>query len=306
MFKFTFQVEPDEEISSTETKDEEPKPTAERKESSCAEKENPVVYPCEELTFDASYVSNKSAINPDVTSTFQPAPNCSIEYLNQLALLDETFTDDIVTAESDHSDLIPNRYEGGLKVWECTYDLGEFLATSEERKTELQGRKVLDLGCGAGILGIEALLLGSSCVHFQDYNKDVLTKLTMVNYDLNCRTTNDTDKEDRETLPPTGEVKFFSGDWGCFTDQYQHKYDLILTSETIYSTDNYSKLLQLFDRKLEPDGVVYLAAKTYYFGVGGGVRLFEQAIDKDGRFQHKVVWSCETGVKREIVRITRK
>ncbi|XP_035908733.1 histidine protein methyltransferase 1 homolog isoform X2 [Anopheles stephensi] len=304
MFKFTFQVEPDEEIASAALKDEETKQAPDANGTSTVEKETPEVYPCEELTFDPSSLSNKTAINPDVTSTFQPAPDCSIEYLNQLALLDETFTDDIVTAESDHSDLVPNRYEGGLKVWECTYDLGQFLATSDERKAELHGKKVLDLGCGAGILGIEALLFGSSCVHFQDYNKDVLTKLTMVNYDLNCRTTNETEAEAKE--PPTAQVKFFSGDWGSFTDQYQHKYDLILTSETIYSTDNYTKLLELFDRKLEPEGVVYLAAKTYYFGVGGGVRLFEQAIDTDGRFQHKVVWKCETGVKREIVRMTRK
>uniref|UniRef100_A0A182MF81 protein-histidine N-methyltransferase n=1 Tax=Anopheles culicifacies TaxID=139723 RepID=A0A182MF81_9DIPT len=308
MFKFTFQVEPDEETPPAVSKDEDTKPSPEANGSSTKVDVNTTdVYPCEELDFESSALSKEGAISPDVTSTFSPAPDCSIDYLNHLALLDETFTDDIVTAESDHSDLVPNRYEGGLKVWECTYDLGEFLASSDERKAELHSKKVLDLGCGAGILGIEALLLGSSCVHFQDYNKDVLTKLTMVNYDLNCRS-NETDTTAPET--PTVEVKFYSGDWGCFTDKYQQKYDLILTSETIYSTQNYSKLLALFDRKLEPDGVVYpfriyLAAKTYYFGVGGGVRLFEQAIDKDGRFRHEIVWKCETGVKREIVRITR-
>uniref|UniRef100_A0A182VV14 protein-histidine N-methyltransferase n=1 Tax=Anopheles minimus TaxID=112268 RepID=A0A182VV14_9DIPT len=302
MFKFTFQVEPDEETPSPELKDEETKPSPEANGSSTNVDETTDAYPCEELDFESSALSNEGAISPDVTSTFSPAPDCSIDYLNHLALLDETFTDDIVTAESDHSDLVPNRYEGGLKVWECTYDLAEFLAASDERKAELRGKKVLDLGCGAGILGIEALLLGSSCVHFQDYNKDVLTKLTMVNYDLNCRS-NETDTA--ATQSPTVEVKFYSGDWGSFTDKYQQKYDLILTSETIYSTKNYSKLLALFDRKLEADGVVYLAAKTYYFGVGGGVRLFEQAIDKDGRFRHEIVWKCETGVKREIVRITR-
>ncbi|XP_053664944.1 histidine protein methyltransferase 1 homolog [Anopheles marshallii] len=301
MFKFTFQVEPDEETSSVALKDEKTKSSAETKGSSTTTEETPDVYPCEELTFDTSVLQN--AVSPDVTNTFILTPDCSIEYLNHLALLDETFTDDIVTAESDHSDLIPNRYEGGLKVWECTYDLGQFLAASGERTAELHGKKVLDLGCGAGILGIEALLLGSSCVHFQDYNKDVLTKLTMVNYDLNCRS-NETDEATKQS--PTVNVKFYSGDWGCFTDKYQQTYDLILTSETIYSTQNYAKLLALFDRKLEPDGVVYLAAKTYYFGVGGGVRLFEQAIDKDGRFRYEVAWKCDTGVKREILRITRK
>uniref|UniRef100_A0A182X7Q1 protein-histidine N-methyltransferase n=1 Tax=Anopheles quadriannulatus TaxID=34691 RepID=A0A182X7Q1_ANOQN len=309
MFKFSFQVEPEHESPSTTSKDEEAKPESSTEESKSTVKGDSDVYPCEELDFE-SLQSNKTAVNPDVTSTFTPGAELAIDYLNHLALLDETFTDDIVTAETDHSDLIPNRYEGGLKVWECTYDLGEFLSACEERRAEFGGKKVLDLGCGAGLLGIEALLLGASCVHFQDYNKDVLTKLTMVNYDLNCRSSTESDESKEQKSTPV-EVKFFSGDWGSFTEKYDETYDLILTSETIYSTQNYAKLLQLFDRKLEPSGVVpsllrYLAAKTYYFGVGGGVRLFEQAIDADGRFRHEVVWKCCSGVKREIVRITRK
>uniref|UniRef100_A0A182NEC6 protein-histidine N-methyltransferase n=1 Tax=Anopheles dirus TaxID=7168 RepID=A0A182NEC6_9DIPT len=302
MFKFSFQVETDEEAPSTSGKDEktQPNPTPNGATDSDVQ-ENIEVYPCEELSID-TLQSTKTPVNPDVTTTFTPAAEYPIDYLNQLALLDETFTDDIVTAESDHSDLVPNRYEGGLKVWECTFDLGMFLVESEDRRAEFREKKVLDLGCGAGILGIEALLLGSSCVHFQDYNKDVLTKFTMVNYELNCGSS---DKEgDRQD--PVGAVKFYSGDWGSFTEKCHDKYDLILTSETIYSTHNYAKLLELFDRKLETGGVVYLAAKTYYFGVGGGVRLFEAAIDADGRFRHELVWKCASGVKREIVRITRK
>uniref|UniRef100_A0A182Q3J8 protein-histidine N-methyltransferase n=1 Tax=Anopheles farauti TaxID=69004 RepID=A0A182Q3J8_9DIPT len=287
MFKFSFQVETESEAvsSTTEEGNEETTPTPEIDSTTdSGEKDSTEVYPCEELAID-TLQSRRNAINPDVTSTFTPAAEYPIEYLNNLALLDETFTDDIVTAESDHSDLVPNRYEGGLKVWECTYDLGTFLVESEDRRAEFRGKKVLDLGCGAGILGIEALLLGSSCVHFQDYNKDVLTKLTMMNYDLNCRS-NDKDEEKQD---PEGEVKFYSGDWGSFTENYHSKYDIILTSETIYSTQNYAKLLELFDRKLETEGVVYLAAKTYYFGVGGGVRLFVAAIDADGRFRCKKI-----------------
>lgn len=31
-----------------------------------------------------------------------------------------------------------------------------------------------------------------------------------------------------------------------------------------------------------PDGVVYMAAKKYYFGVGGGSRRFLSLVEKDG------------------------
>lgn len=56
-------------------------------------------------------------------------------------------------------------YQGGLKVWECSYDLGEYILSKD---IPLKNLRVLDLGCGAGILGIIALLRGA-IVHFQDY-----------------------------------------------------------------------------------------------------------------------------------------
>lgn len=51
------------------------------------------------------------------------------------------------------SDLISGVYEGGLKVWECTYDLLELI---EKDMETFGGKTVLDLGCGAGLLGILA------------------------------------------------------------------------------------------------------------------------------------------------------
>lgn len=60
---------------------------------------------------------------------------------------------------------------GGLKIWECTYDIIEYL---EENRSKLKFDKsnVLDLGCGAGILGIYAFLNHSN-VTFQDYVSEV-------------------------------------------------------------------------------------------------------------------------------------
>jgi ribosomal protein L11 methylase PrmA len=53
-------------------------------------------------------------------------------------------------------------------VWECTSDLLKYLATSN-LKQEMDGKTVLDLGCGAGVLGIFALMNGAQRVDFQDY-----------------------------------------------------------------------------------------------------------------------------------------
>lgn len=64
-------------------------------------------------------------------------------------------------------------------------------------------------------------------------------------------------------LPSTedinSKVEFYSGDWESFNDllseDNNEKYDLILTCETIYNTENQSKLHKIFTRHLKTTGV---------------------------------------------------
>ncbi|CAG9125381.1 unnamed protein product [Plutella xylostella] len=214
-----------------------------------------------------------------------------------LSLIDKNQSD-IVAAESQHSDLVTGKYEGGLKIWECTSDLIEYL---ENHKTEisLKDTKVLDLGCGAGLVGIYAFLNGAK-VTFQDYNKEVLEHVTIPNVLLNID-----EEEDREKQ--IAQCSFYSGDWASFMNILEESelFNFILTSETIYNSENYDKLIELFLRRLSQDGVVFVAAKTYYFGVGGGTRQFEECVSKSLKLKSEVVWLSSGGVKREIIKITR-
>lgn len=101
------------------------------------------------------------------------------------------------------------------------------------------------------------------------------------------------------------KTKFYSGDWTSYDRLTpDDKFDLIFTSETIYNPDNYLKLINLFKNKLSPKGTVYLAAKIYYFGVGGGFREFEKVVIEDGTLQSEVVWKCKDGVQREIIKLS--
>lgn len=79
-----------------------------------------------------------------------------------------------------------------------------------------------------------------------------------------------------------------------------------MTSETIYNVKYYPKLMNVFRTLLKDDGTVFLAAKTIYFGVGGGVRSFEKALDDSGQFFSEVVWKSESGVVREVLKINKK
>ncbi|XP_012528157.1 histidine protein methyltransferase 1 homolog isoform X2 [Monomorium pharaonis] len=200
----------------------------------------------------------------------------------------------IVEAESKHSDLIPAKYEGGLKIWECTFDLGQYIL---EKEIELKDKLVMDLGCGAGLIGLLSLRK-SSIVHFQDYNAEVLKFVTIPNVILNF--------DDHMTT--LTKCEFYAGDWSSFATLLDEskKYDYIFTSETIYNPNNHKKLYEIFKSKLKPDGAVFVAGKTYYFGVGGGMRQFENLILKDGFFNSELVWRSQDGVNREILKLTRK
>ncbi|MEW5310908.1 MAG: hypothetical protein WDW38_002662 [Sanguina aurantia] len=212
------------------------------------------------------------------------------------------------------SDLIPDVYEGGFKLWECATDLCRFLLTkyalgtrelieSSEPRTKLQNKKVLELGCGHGLPGIVAVLAGAE-VHFQDFNKQVLTSLTIPNVLANVGRT----PQQRSRLP----TRFFTGDWACVGECLTGKgfgghYDVILTSESIYSLESQERLLECIKQLLQPPhGVAYIAAKTYYFGVGGGTTSFLALVKREGLFECESVFRVEepgSGNVREILQL---
>lgn len=86
-----------------------------------------------------------------------------------------------------------------------------------------------------------------------------------------------------------------------------HQYDLILTAESIYNHNSALQLLEAFDACLTPDGDVLVAAKSYYFGVGGSIASFKRLAEQDGRFVCPASSSIDDGKsnKREILLLRR-
>eukprot|EP01025_Chloroclados_australasicus_P008630 TRINITY_DN13120_c0_g2_i2.p1 TRINITY_DN13120_c0_g2~~TRINITY_DN13120_c0_g2_i2.p1 ORF type:complete len:310 (-),score=26.59 TRINITY_DN13120_c0_g2_i2:197-1036(-) len=206
-------------------------------------------------------------------------------------------------------DLIKGKYEGGFKVWEGAVDLGNYLIEKWQIKPNQTGneliigknllkQRVLELGCGHGIPGIIAAMCGAE-VHFQDFNREVLDNATQFNV--------------RETLTsyslPNHNIRYFAGGWDafiefCVANQMTAAYDFILSSETIYDADQYPIYLQCLKTLLKPPlGVAIICAKSFYFGVGGGVRQFVNYVQSDGVLTCQVVRRLDQqqGNNREIV-----
>ncbi|XP_015491862.1 histidine protein methyltransferase 1 homolog [Parus major] len=227
---------------------------------------------------------------------------------------------------SSHSDLIPGVYEGGLKIWECTFDLVDYFSEAEIKFTN---KTVLDLGCGAGLLGIAALQGEAAQVHFQDYNSTVIDEITLPNVVANCisegRRMMGSGKDGKARKPPSkkprkaegspdvfNRCRFFSGEWSQVSQLLLNsnkpcsKYDIILTSETIYNPDYYSALHDTLAQLLDRKGRVYLASKVHYFGVGGGIYLFEKFIEEKNVFRTSMVKTIDQGLQRCIMEIAFK
>lgn len=133
---------------------------------------NPCSYECYgETAFHCAGISLKKRTQQDI--------NYCIAQLDDLS--DKPSL--MVSQMASQSDLSPGVYEGeresyigGIKTWECSLDLVEYL----NRFPELVGGKsVCELGCGSGLPAIMALLLGAERVAFQDYNQGLfcLTKM---------------------------------------------------------------------------------------------------------------------------------
>ncbi|RXM36899.1 Histidine protein methyltransferase 1-like [Acipenser ruthenus] len=115
-------------------------------------------------------------------------------------------------------------------------------------------------------------------------------------------------KKKSPELPPQAGLarcRFFSGDWASFLPLVRSsepllQYNLIFTSETIYNTAYYPSLHEGFLQLLTPAGLVYLATKAHYFGVGGGLRvLWNRKLFSTSRAR-------KGGLKRHVVALSFK
>lgn len=252
---------------------------------------------------------------------------------------ERALTDEEVMAFMGADDVIKGVYEGGFKTWECSLDLATFLcpasSTSSSSSSSLTESvsidwntvsRVVEFGCGTAL---PALLVLTRALRerrpltllVQDYNLPVLQLSTLPNLFLawarwrSVRDGNAWEMEDdyrvteearvlfREDLSACGiRVECLTGSWGTDMARLTGKVDLVLASETIYATHNLAAFTHLIRTCLAENGTALIAAKSVYFGVGGGVEEFTRELARqDMRGEH--VFTSTDGVRRTIMAV---
>ncbi|KAF4556102.1 Histidine protein methyltransferase-like protein [Elsinoe fawcettii] len=237
------------------------------------------------------------------------------------------------------SDLSSQIYEGGFKTWECSLDLASLLLDRGPRKDidELSRvANVIELGAGSALPSLvlfQHALMESYAVRFTlaDYNADVLRLVTIPNLLLTWASLRGkqgmqeengdlevseemVDEFERDLKGAGIAIRLLSGPWGeemlcLMPESVQEMTTLVLAAETIYSPVSLQSFVDLVHGVLREGKMnkAYVAAKKFYFGVGGSVDALKVACRDKGMVAAEVensgLTGMEEGVGRAVVEV---
>jgi predicted nicotinamide N-methyase len=150
-----------------------------------------------------------------------------------------------VTAVQDQDALIQSvetdedlaNFPYGLMLWPSAVGLAEWLSRAP---SQIQGKRVLEIGAGVGLAGLAARALGAEVTQ-TDFQADALTL---------CR--HNADRNGMEG------IRIARGDWGDFPTDLP-AFDSVIGSDVLYERSLHGILDLLFPRLIAPGGQVILS-----------------------------------------------
>lgn len=241
---------------------------------------------------------------------------------------------------SDDVDLRSNVYEGGFKLWECSYDLVDELAKLWYQGTISSLSNFLEIGCGTSLPSCFLLMLllqkdlaSTRNLVLSDFNYEVLRLVTVPNLIVHWASTLDPETLHQlmgpeiplnndevvlsadllnafknELATKKLHISFISGLWGPDFCNIASKLapEVVFSSETIYSLESVPILIDvLLQLAKSPNYLALVAAKSYYFGVGGSIKEFidKTTAAKPENMAIDTIGGNRGQLKRDIVRL---
>ena len=146
--------------------------------------------------------------------------------------------DERVAEENERNDYMP--------YWAFLWPAAHSMATAVYHAAEWpSGSEVLELGAGLGVVGLASMLRGDRVV-FSDYDETALHVCR-----LNAR------------LNGLADPELMKIDW---RDPPERHFPVIIGCEVTYDAATHAALLELFDKMLAPDGVIWIGDPGRYQG----------------------------------------
>lgn len=162
--------------------------------------------------------------------------------------------EELMAKGEDHPDVKDERLPYWADIWASSIGLGKFIMANKAR---IQGKKVLEIGCGIGFPGIVASRCGAS-VCMTDYLTDAL-QLAQLNWYSN------TDVQGTFELMDWREPKSHL------------KADIILASDVAYEERAFLPLLEAFPTLVNGQGEIWISEPNRVWA-----KPFFKSLDKKG------------------------
>lgn len=157
------------------------------------------------------------------------------------------------------------------ELWDSALGVATYLATRDDWPTRLPGLRVLDLGCGMGLVGAAAAALGAN-VLLADLEPPALLFAQL------------------NTLPFSRNARIRRLDWR--RDRLAERFDLIVGADILYEKEQWEYLEPFWRAHLAPQGTILLGEPGRMTGElfspwiiqqGWEVKVSEQKVDPQPR-----------------------
>ena len=166
----------------------------------------------------------------------------------------------IDVSQDIHAD-IDVHHNTGRRLWDGAYLLAKYLETNDP--TYWKGKRCIELGCGCGLVGTVAWLLGAN-VTLTDTEDTIAHTLDSLNQNF------DKWKSNNSMVPPRDAIRVESLLWGRDNCRKfgETVYDVILGSDIVYQSETTTQLLETLNELSSDRTLILIAYKPRGLGEG--------------------------------------